>query len=371
MKVSASKILYRYPLRQRKIFSLVLVFLFFFAPVMAQNSNSHHYKIRKVVIDAGHGGKDPGTLGRHSQEKDIALSIALKLGKYIEDHVKDVQVIYTRKTDVFIELHERGNIANTNHADLFISIHCNSSPNKKIYGAETYVMGLNVGERNMEVARKENAVITLENDYSQHYEGFDPNSPESYIVFNLMQNTYLEQSLKFATLVQKQFKERAGRRDHGVRQAGFLVLWKTSMPSVLVETGYLSNPNEEKFLMSDDGQSIIASAIYRAFKNYKTMIESQSNFTMAPETTDQAFFSVQVLTSRKKIPPDDKIFKKYKLVLEFQEGNSYKYTVGRSTSYEEIKNLRKQILSDFPDAFVVGVRNHKIIPLQAVLKKKE
>ncbi len=343
--------------------------MFFSLWAMAQDQGEPVYKIKKVVIDAGHGGKDPGTLGRHSREKDIALSIALKLGKYIEENVKDVQVIYTRKKDVFVELHERGNIANTNHADLFISIHCNSSPNKKIYGAETYVMGLDMEERNMEVARKENAVITLENDYSQHYEGFDPNSPESYIVFNLMQNTYQEQSLEFASLVQKQFRERAGRRDHGVRQARFLVLWKTSMPSVLIETGYLSNANEEKFLMTDRGQSLIASAIYRAFKNYKTMIESQSNFTIAPADTSRTFFSVQVLTSRKKISPGNKTLSKYKPVLEFQDGNRYKYCVGRSSSYEDIKKLRKQILTDFPDAFIIGVKDDRIIPVQEAMKK--
>ncbi|HHJ09908.1 MAG TPA: N-acetylmuramoyl-L-alanine amidase [Bacteroidetes bacterium] len=370
MKVPASNILNIYfSNSQQKIFFIVLAILLFPPWIKAQDNNKAVYKIKKVVIDPGHGGKDPGTLGQHSREKNIVLSIALKLGKYIEDNVKDVQIIYTRKKDVFVELHERGNIANTNHADLFISIHCNSSLNKNIYGAETYVMGLNVGERNMEVARKENAVITLENDYSQHYEGFDPNSPESYIVFNLMQNTYLEQSLEFATLVQKQFKDRAGRHDHGVRQAGFLVLWKTSMPSVLIETGYLSNPKEEKFLMSDNGQALIASAIYRAFKNYKTMIESQSNFTVARADTNQSFFSVQVLTSRKKIPLDDKTFKKYKPVFEFKEGSRYKYTVGRSSSYEEIKNLRKQLLTDFPDAFLVAVKDYRIISLQEALKK--
>ena len=370
MKMSAINILFGYLNRQRKKYFLVLLLLGFFPFVMGQNAGGPTYRIKTVVIDAGHGGKDPGTLGQHCEEKDIALSIALKLGKYIQDNVRNVKVIYTRDKDVFVELHERGDIANRNHADLFISIHCNSSPNKAIYGAETYVMGLDKEQRNMEVARKENAVITLERDYTKHYEKFD-NSPESYIIFNLIQNTYLDQSLEFADLVQKQFRKRAGRKDRGVRPAPFLVLWKTSMPSVLIETGYLSNAREERFLMSDNGQSIIASAIYRAFKEYKKKIENQSNFTVAPSPDNQIYFSVQVLTAMKKIPENNKKLKKYNPVLVFHEGNKYKYAVGHSASFNEIKDLQKQVRVDFPDAFVIAVKNNKIIPLQEALKNKK
>ncbi len=371
MKVSHSNILNIYVGKRLEMVFLVLLMICFHPLVMCQDRVEHTYRIKTVVIDAGHGGKDPGTLGQHCKEKDIALAIALKLGKYIEENVKNVRVIYTRKTDVFLELHQRGDIANKNHADLFISIHCNASPNKTVHGAETYVMGLNKENKNMEIARKENSVITLESDYTRHYEGFDPNSPESYILFNLMQNTYLDQSLEFASLVQKQFRNRAGRNDRGVWQAGFLVLWKTSMPSVLIETGYLSNPSEEKYLMSDKGQSIIASAIYRAFKNYKQKIEKHSVFSMELTDSTEIYFSVQVMASRKKIPLDQRKFTKYKPVTEYKDHDKYKYAIGRSASYDEIKKLKQNLMTDFPDAFIIAIQGNKIISLKEALKKNK
>lgn len=232
------------------------------------------FKIDVVVIDAGHGGRDPGTMGKNSKEKDISLKIALKLGKYIEDNLKDVKVIYTRKDDSYLPYNERSIIANKHKADLFICIHANSNPNVKAFGTETYVMGTSKEEKNFEIAKRENSVMLLDANYKERYEGFDPDSPESYILFSLTQSAFQESSLNFADKVERQFKSRVGRTSRGVKQGPFWVLWSTAMPSVLIETGFLSNPAEEKYLMSDQGQDMIASGIYRAFKEYKNQIES-------------------------------------------------------------------------------------------------
>lgn len=235
------------------------------------------YKIDKVVIDAGHGGKDPGTQGNISDEKDVALKIAMDLGRIINENLKDVKVIYTRNSDKFIELENRASIANKNDADLFISIHCNSVPANKIntYGTETYVMGTNHSEGNFEIAKRENSVILLEDNYKERYEGFDPNSPESLILFSLYQKAYMDNSIDFASRVESQFRKRVGRNSRGVKQAGLWVLWRTAMPSVLIEVGFLSNPKEERYLNDDLGQVYLSSAIYRAFKDYKDELESE------------------------------------------------------------------------------------------------
>lgn len=234
-------------------------------------------QVKKVVIDAGHGGHDPGTSGKYSREKNIALKIALELGKTINEHMPDVEVIYTRKSDKFIELDERAEIANKNSADIFISIHCNASPStSKVYGTETYVMGVHKTKSNLDVAKRENSVILLEEDYKERYEGFDPKSPESHILFELYQNAHVENSLRLAASIESQFKNRAGRRSRGVKQAGFWVLWRTTMPSVLVETGYLTNPSEEKDLNDEVKQSYLASAIFRAVRDYKEEMESSN-----------------------------------------------------------------------------------------------
>ncbi len=231
-------------------------------------------KVDVIVIDAGHGGHDPGTSGKNLKEKDVALKIALKLGAYIEKNLTDVKVIYTRKTDRYLSLDERAEIANRNKADLFICIHANSLPGAPAMGTETFVMGLHKDNSNFEVAKRENSVILMDENYKERYEGFDPKSPESYILFALNQSAYQENSLRFAAKIENQFKTKAGRSSRGVKQAGFMVLWKTTMPSVLIETGFLSNAIEEKFLGSDSGQDLIASGIYRAFKEYKAEIES-------------------------------------------------------------------------------------------------
>ena len=232
------------------------------------------FKLRRVVIDAGHGGKDPGTVGKRSREKDVVLSLALRVGNYIEENLPDVEVIYTRKTDVFIELKERSDIANRNRADLFVSIHCNATRTPSVYGTETFVMGTKNFSANFDIVKRENAVILLEDNYEENYEGFDPQSPESYMVFNLMQKAHFHNSLSLAQKIETDFSTRINRSSRGVKQAPFYVLWTTSMPSVLVETGFLSNINEERFLNSEQGQAYISSGIYRAIKAYKEEIEA-------------------------------------------------------------------------------------------------
>ncbi len=236
--------------------------------------DSVDFRVNTVVIDPGHGGHDPGTRGKKTLEKDVALKISLKLGEYIEKNIPGVKVIYTRKGDQYVALDERAIIANKNKADLFICIHANAVTNSKAYGTETYVMGISKDDKNFDVAKRENSVILRDENYEQRYEGFDPSSPESYILFSLAQSAYQESSLLFASLVEKEFKTNTKRYSRGVRQAGFWVLWRTAMPSVLVETGFLTYPEEEKFLSSKSGQDSIALGIYRAFKEYKTQIES-------------------------------------------------------------------------------------------------
>jgi len=233
-----------------------------------------NFKVDTVVIDPGHGGRDPGTHGALVAEKDVVLKISLKVGAYIEKNFPGVKVIYTRKDDRYMPLDERAILANKNKADVFICIHANASPNATAYGTETYVMGPHKTESNMEVARRENSVILLDENHEQRYEGFDPKSPESYILFSLAQSAFQESSLTLADKIETQFRSKTGRYSHGVKQAGFWVLWRTSMPSVLVEVGFLTNKREEKFLMEDAGQEQIASGIYRAFKEYKNQIES-------------------------------------------------------------------------------------------------
>lgn len=223
-----------------------------------------------VVIDAGHGGRDAGAVGRKSKEKNINLAVALALGKMIEDNCAGVKVVYTRQKDVFVDLDERANIANRAKADLFISIHTNSTASKVgPRGAETYTLGMHRAADNLEVAKRENSVITLESNYEEKYEGFDPRSSESYIIFELMQDQNMAQSVRLAKMIQEQFRSVAGRVDKGVHQAGFLVLRATSMPSVLVELGYINNPNEETYLNSASGIQAMAKSVYRAFEAYR------------------------------------------------------------------------------------------------------
>mgnify|MGYP005845234465 CR=1 FL=1 len=338
-----------------------------------------------IVIDAGHGGRDPGALGSFSKEKDITLSIALKTGEYIESNISNVKVLYTRKTDVFLDIKERAEFANKNKADLFISIHANWAKYPGIRGTETFVMGLAKDQENLEVAMKENEVILLEDNYTTKYEGFDPKSPESYIMFTLMQNIFLEQSTNLASYIQQQYKERIKRIDRGVKQAGFWVLFMTTMPSVLTETGFITNPEEEKFLNSDQGQDYIASAIYRACRGYIEEINKKSGISTAAKSDTIApkdslvvvntepivvKFAVQITTSvkPKEIGPEN--FKGLNDISEFLVDKIYKYTAGRFDDYSEALAYRKKILSLFPDAFIVGIKDNNILPLQEALKMK-
>jgi len=249
---------------------------------IAQNGNTNgSAKKFTVCIDPGHGGTQPGTFGKFTKEKDVTLKLGLKLGEILEKNMPDVKVVYTRKTDVTIGLKERAKVANDNHADLFISIHANSLPEntpdqrrQSIFGTETYVLGLHKSQESLEVAMRENSVILLEENYEEKYQGFDPKSPESYILFSLTQSANHESSIYFADLVEKQFGSKAGRKSRGVKQAGFQVLWETAMPAVLIEIGYLSNTKEEKELSDAQVQEYIASAIFRAIRDYKSKVKS-------------------------------------------------------------------------------------------------
>ncbi len=270
-KVIANTLNILRPVRNIGLTALLIAITLLNSSTTFPPKNSRHFV---VVIDAGHGGKDPGNSGKVAKEKNIALKISLKLGAHIEKNMPDVKVVYTRKDDRYIGLDERADIANKAKADLFICIHANSHTTSKPYGTETFVMGHHKDDGNLEVAKRENSVILMDENYKERYEGFDPKSPESYILFTLIQNAYQESSLKFAQKVEDQFKAKAGRLSRGVKQAGFVVLWKTTMPSVLVEAGFLSNSTEEKFLNTDEGQDLIASGIYRAFKEYKSEVES-------------------------------------------------------------------------------------------------
>lgn len=325
-----------------------------------------------VVIDPGHGGHDPGALGLRSKEKDINLAIALKLGGMIGKSMTGVRIIYTRSSDDFVELYRRAAIANEAKADLFISIHCNASKNRSLAGAETYVMGLHKSEANLNIAKLENAAILLESDYQTTYEGFDPNSDESYIIFSLNQNLNLEKSTNFAAGIQEQLSERTGLRDRGVRQAGFLVLYKTAMPSVLVENGYLSNSAEEKFLMSEKGQDYIASAIFRAFSimvparaevpasKTDTRISAASGKKAAPETLS---YRVQIAAEAKEIPTDAPKFSKFTDVKMYRHGGMFKYTVGDEPDLPAALGLLGEVKKKgVKDAFVVIFRNGERIP---------
>jgi len=359
----------------KTIFFIVLILF----PINLFSQPVSKYKIRKIVIDAGHGGKDPGAIGKKAYEKDIALAIALKLGKYIEKNIDDIEIIYTRTTDVFIELHRRAEIANSNKADLFISIHANSNKSSKPKGTSTYVMGLNRSEENIEVALAENSVIYSETDYKQQYEDFDPEAAESYITMSLLQNAFLEQSLIIAGKVQEQFAKRAGRKDIGVRQAGLIVLWNCTMPSILVETGFISNREEEKYLISDEGQSFIASAIYRAFREYKTQIENAGNFIASNNNsndnsknqtkTGNIVFKVQIKTSVEKLKLDSKEFKGIDDVEEIMDNKIAKYYVGNCTSYDEVVKLQSDVRKKISDAFVVAFKNGKKITVKEALEE--
>ncbi|MFI5172215.1 MAG: N-acetylmuramoyl-L-alanine amidase [Chitinophagales bacterium] len=347
------------------------------------------YSIKTVVIDAGHGGHDQGCSGNSFLEKNVALNLSLKLGAMIEKNYPDVKVIYTRKTDVFVELHERADIANRNKADLFICIHCNANPSTSPYGTETYVMGLHKTEANLNVAKRENDVILMENNYSQHYDGFDPNNPASHIIFSLNQHAFMEQSILFASSIEKYLKSNSKRSSRGVKQAGFLVLWKTSMPSVLIETGFLTNSTEEKYLGSAEGQQSIAESIFYAFRDYKNDMENNSGKVSEEKVTEIENEMNKAETVEKEVAPatvsenkglefcvqfyaseiEEKTSKFTKLKDEeisfVKENGMYKYRIGPYTTLETASKKQTTARNaGYKDAFVVALNNGKRITIE-------
>ena len=399
---------------QRKFFQFGVLVLFFLMPFCSFAQKGE--KIQTIVIDAGHGGKDTGALGRLSTEKSINLSVALKFGAYIEENLPDVKVIYTRTTDKFVELSERAAIANRNNADVFVSIHCNSTDGiTSVDGAETFVMGESKNEANLNVAKKENSAILLEGN-TKAYGNFDPNSTEAYIIFSLNQSIYQSQSLSLADKVQKQFTKKVGRHDRGVQQAGFLVLWKTSMPSILVELGFINNMKEEQFLKSETGQTQMALALYRAFEEYKREFESENHVAKKTETTDKpkatekpkaadkpvatekpkttdkpvatekpkvadkpvvtdkptttdktestdkpvsvsgdTYFAVQFSTLKRKISVTDKAFKGIKEVEVYESNGAYRYVSGHFQTKSEAVARQTEVRNlGFTDAFIIA-----------------
>ena len=366
-------------------FKLILVISFIFV-LLSSFTTVNTEKKWVIVIDAGHGYNDPGAIGSFSYEKNITLAIALKTGEYIEHNLKNVKVVYTRTNDTFVEVRDRANIANKNNADLFISIHANWAASTKIQGTETYIMGLAKDEANLQVAMKENEVILLESDYTTKYEGFDPKSPESYIMFTLMQNIYQEQSTLLASKIQSQFKEKVSRVDRGVKQAGFWVLYMTTMPSVLIETGFITHTSEEKFLSSKQGQDYLASAIFRACRDYISEIDSRSGISAIKATADnqdqesipltspiadQVVFMVQIASSsiKKEIKPED--FNGLKDIVEINENERFRYASGSFTQFSDAVNYRKKIERDYPDAFVIAVKGNKTVPLHQALEQEK
>lgn len=364
-----------------------------------------------LVIDAGHGGHDAGALGTFSKEKNINLNVALAFGRLVENNCPQVKVIYTRKTDVFIPLHQRADIANRNKADLFISIHTNALPKgARATGLETYTLGMHRASDNFDVAKRENSVILIEKDYKQHYEGFDPSSSESYIMFEFLQDKNMAQSVELARLVQKRTCAVAARPNKGVKQAGFLVLRETSMPSCLIELGFISTPSEEQFLNSDEGVASMGRGIYQAFCEYlakydksftvpfkpgedvkpqmtepeketvkeekkeekKETKEEKNNVpqqTEAPEKSEAPVFKVQILTSSVKLKSGSRQLKGQEDADFYKDGNLYKYTVGASTNYNEIYRLRKQLLDRFPEAFIIAFKDGQRMDVQQAIRE--
>lgn len=338
-----------------------------------------------LVIDPGHGGHDAGARGAISMEKNINLTVALRFGKYVEQNMPEVRVIYTRKQDVFIPLHERANIANRANADLFISVHTNALPAGKVArGFETYTLGMHRAKDNLDVAMRENSVISMEKGFEQTYEGFDPKSSESYIIFEFIQGKNMERSVELARMIQRSVCDSGCRPDKGVHQAGFLVLRETSMPSCLIELGFITTPDEERLLNDNAKVDDIAKGIYEAFAKYKNKYDRSvsvpyraaerqestlpkivpDSYKKAPAAKkavpapkDAPVFKLQIFVGNRNLRKGDAHFKGETEFDSFQEGNLVKYTLGASTNYNEIYRLRKEKLEKFPEAFIIAFKN--------------
>lgn len=394
---------------------LAILLLFVLSANVADAQGTKSKGLDVVVIDPGHGGKDPGALGKTAKEKDIVLGVALKLGNLIKKNYPNVKVIYTRDKDVFVELGERAAIANRNNANLFISIHANSvDGNTSTHGTETFVMGLHKNDANLAVAKRENSVILQEDNYSSKYDGFDPNDPESNIIFSLFQNAYSDQSLLLAASIEEEFKSSIKRYDRGVKQAGFLVLWKTAMPSVLTELGFMSNPEEELYMKSDAGQTELAISIYNAFAKYKSQYDNSAVYlekvparsvttqTQQPtesektntdatadkhdskteETADKPkepvatvedksgiVFKVQIRMSPKELEVNEKNFGKYyDKVSYYIHDNSYKYTVGAESDYNAALKFFHEVKPTYSGCFIIALKDGKRMDLSEAIK---
>lgn len=393
-------------IKQLITYLLLLVFL----PAFAQQKKAQtpQNKPFTVVIDAGHGGHDPGAVGRLIQEKKLNLDVSLLLGQMIEKQYPDVKVHYTRKTDVYLTLQERANIVNKKNADLFICVHTNASESREAKGAETFVLGIDKMQSNLSVAMRENSVMLLEENYETNYQGFDPSSIDSYIMFELMQDQYIDQSLQYATLVQQQFCGTLHRADRGVRQAGFWVLHKSACPSVLVEMGFISNNEEEKYLASDKGKNEIAQAMFDAFVSYKTAYDKkmgkpvQQMVTPTQQTAkpvqqaaqpaqqpaetsetqqdsvaqvitetpapkpevEKPVYRVQIFSTTRALPKNDPTFKGLKNCRYTVDGKFYKYTYGNETDYQKILQIQRELKSKFPDCFIVAFLGKKQITVK-------
>lgn len=359
-------------------FLLLILFVFNYPTGLNAQNTSEEFV---VVLDAGHGGHDPGNLGNGYKEKDIALNIVLEVGKELEKR-PDFKVIYTRKTDVFIDLFVRGRIANKANADLFVSVHCNSFHNNA-HGTETFVLGLHANERNFNVAKKENEVIFLEEDYEKNYEGFDPSSPESYIGLTLMQEEYLDQSIQLADLIEQNFKGKLKRKSRGVKQAGFIVLHQTAMPSVLVETGFLTYKPEGSYLNSKTGQSQMAVAIREAILAYKIGLDQNVGLELPTTSQDVDFvetvseeqiykgiiFKVQIAASSRKLATKPYNFNGLQDISREKHDALYKYFYGNTSDYNLVKQLQHDAkVKGYSSCFIVAYKNDVPVSLNEVLK---
>lgn len=355
---------------------LCLLFTLLTTSLESTNQDLYHYRsaappyvLSTVVIDAGHGGKDPGCLGNHVMEKDIALKIALSLGNKIKNAFPSIKVIYTRETDVFIPLHERAKIANRAGADLFISIHCNYiGKRNKATGTETYIMGLHRAQDNLDVAKRENSAILLEDDYTANYDGYDPESNEGHIILSMYQNAHLEQSAALAYAIEEKMTHKVDRKSRGVKQAGFLVLRNTAMPSVLIETGFLSTDDDEAFLSSKSGQVSVADGIFQAFSAYKENIEAHTVVEI-PEAENPAEpktdFYVQLAASGHQLDLSSDPWRVYENVQVKQENDYYKYLAGPFESLQSANMAREKFDGDgFNGAFIVAYQGEARVRIE-------
>ena len=358
---------------------LVLVSIVFALPLATLFSQKSQDKdMFTVVLDAGHGGKDSGNRGNQYYEKHIVLNVTLKIGAILKK-IPDINIIYTRKNDVFIPLNRRADIANSAKADLFVSIHCDAHTSKA-YGAGTFVLGLHENDRNFRIAQKENSVIFLEEDYEKNYNGFDPNNPESVISLVLMQETYLDQSIQAANTIQQSFVRNLKRKNRTVKQAGFLVLRNTYMPSVLVELGFLTNKIEGAYLNSKKGQNEMSEAIAKAIVSYKNLLQSdlQEGVVFEDSSTNteennlgsEYTFRVQISASKTMLEPKSFNFKGLSPIKRLKSGSLYKYFLGNATSYEKAKEMQQRAIEKgYSGSFVVAFQGEEIVPLNNALKR--